>query len=510
MKFKSILTAVLVLAVAFVGGLGIGAEEPKYGGTVVIALPSEPKTLDPITYPDIYSAAVIIQVFEPLIWMDTKLSPTNQKLVESWETPDDVTYIFHLKKGVKFHDGHELTAEDVKFTLDSVMDPELASPRIHEFEKIESVEIIDDYTIKVVLKEPHAPFLVDVMPIPIVPKHYVEEVGWEEFSRNPIGTGPYKFVEWKSGDYIKLEANKDYWGKPAYIEEVTFRFIPEEAVGVMAMKAGEIDFLYEVPGEDLEPLEETPGVKVGTFKGLNYRFIAMNCGREPFDDVRVRQAINYAIDTYTIVELWHPLATPATGPIPPYNWAYTGDVRTYPRDIEKAKELLAEAGYPDGFEITLLIPPGTRSMEEAVIYQAQLSEAGIKMNIEQLEWGVFLDKLFAKDFDMLRVGWTGPHDPNGYIEKNHSESGWNFFNYSNPEIDVLIEAAAKTTDIKERKRLYARIQQILAEDVPMVYIFHEERARAYDENLGGLTQWIEANGFGPLAQLSEWYWKEKE
>lgn len=505
MKFT---IGLLVLVVGFAIVFGIGAEEPKFGGRVVIALPSESKTLDPIIYPDIYSYAVIIQVFEPLIWVDTEMAPTNKKLVESWETPDDVTYIFHLKKGIRFHDGQELTAKDVKFTIESYKDPQLASPRMREFKWIETVEIVDDYTVKVVLEKPYAPFLVEAMNRPIVPKHYVEKVGWAEFARNPIGTGPYKFVEWKTGEYIKLQANEDYWGGRPYIDEVIFRFIPEAAVGVMALKVGEIDFLYNVPSEELQPLSETPGIKVGAFEGLNYRFIAMNCAREPFNDVRVRRAINYAIDTSAIVKLWYPLATPATGPIPPYNWAYTGDVPTYPQDIEKARQLLAEAGYPGGFEATLLIPPGTKEMEEAIIYQAFLGEVGIRVNIEQVEWGVFLDRLFASEFDMLRVGWTGPHDPNGYVEKNHSESGWNFFNYSNPEMDMLIEAGVETTDVEERKQIYARIQKILAEDVPMVYIFHEKRARAYDENLGGLTQWVEANGFGPLAQLAEWYWKE--
>lgn len=490
-------------------------ESSKYGGSVTIALPAECKTLDPVVYPDIYSGAVITQISEPLIWLDTSLKPTSQKLVEGWENPDPQTYIFHLKRGIKFHDGSELTAADAKFTFDSVMNPELASPRAHYYKDVEVVEAVDDYTLKIKLSAPYAPFIVQAMTQQIVPKHYVEKVGWEEFSRNPIGTGPYKFVEWKSGEHIKLERNEEYWGDLAFIETAIFRFIPEPAAGVMAMKGLDIDFLYEVPSADYDDLKNTPGVTTNSYKGLNYRYLGLNCTMEPFNQVKVRQAINYGIDTSQTVNLWAPFAVQATGPIPPYNWAYSADVPMYPRDVEKAKRLLAEAGYPNGFETTLTTSTGTRNKEEALLYQAQLAEIGIKVKIEQLEWGLYLDKLLpgkgqpAKT-EMNRIGWTGMVDPYGYMEFLMSESDWNYVGYSNPKYDEILKESVRVVDRAKRKELYAQAQKIIKEDVPYVFLFHQRRARAYNEDLKGLTQWVEANGFGPLAQLSEWYWgKEK-
>jgi len=483
---------------------------PQYGGKVVIAIPMNPKDLDPRTYPDVYSYVVIRQVFEPLVAVNEKMEPIPW-LAESWEHNEDGTeWVFYLRKGIKFHDGQELTAGDVKFTFDTIRDPALASPRIDDYKMIESVEIIDRYTVKFKLKYPYAPFLVDTMTLHIVPKHAVEKMG-KEFSSHPIGTGPFKFVEWVQDDHITLVANKEYWRKGLpRLDEVIIRIIPEASVQVMSLEAGEVDFIYSVPPEDLERLKKNPNIEVGMYTGNNFRFFAFNCNRTPFNDVRVRQAIAYALNKEDFLKIWGDLAVSATGPIPPHSWAYYGDAKKYQQNIEKAKQLLAEAGYPNGFEMTLMVSPGEREALEAALFQEQLEKVGIKVKIEQLEWGVFLDKLFAKDYDVLRVGWTGPMDPDGYVRIFHSEAGWNFMAYSNPEIDKLIEEGQKTLDIEKRKDIYRRIQEIFAEDVPMIFLFHEKRARAYNTKLGGLTRWVEVMGFGPLGQLEEWYWKEQK
>jgi len=407
MKFRTVLIVTLVLTAAFMVGLGGSAEEPRYGGEIIIARTSDSKNLDARWAPvDSPSLIVTLQIFEPLIELNEKLEPI-PAIAESWENPDELTYIFHLRQGVKFHDGTGLTAEDVKFTFKWVMDPENESPNRGHLGMVETVEIIDDYTVKFILKHPTATFVTLVLPkFGIVPRHAAEELG-EDFGFNPIGAGPFKFVRWVSEDYIKLEAFDNYFRGRPYLDRVIFRVIPEAAVGVLALEAGEVDFLVSVPADEFERLAADPNIATARFPGTGFVFIGPDLKHPILSDVRIRHAISYAIDREMIIAAAVAgLAVPATGPLQPGLWAHTTEgVRTFPYNPERAKQLLAEAGFPDGFTVGLMTIPVEPFSIIAVVLKAQLGEIGIEVELEFLEFGVFLDRFFAHEFELSLIGW---------------------------------------------------------------------------------------------------------
>ncbi|MCL0103467.1 ABC transporter substrate-binding protein [Dehalococcoidia bacterium] len=484
--------------------------DPRYGGEIIVGFPADIKTLDPRLIVDVYSALVATQIGDPLVRLNERLEPI-PALAESWYTPDPTTYIFNLRRGVKFHDGVEFTAADVKFTFETILDPDFGSPNRVHFLPVKEIEIIDDYTLKITLSEPMAPFLFQVMSMmEIVPKHYVEEIGAEDFAFAPIGTGPFKFVEWVPGDYVKLEAFEEHWRGRPYLDRVVFRVIPEATVRIMELEVGGIDYSVGVPPEEFARLEADPDIIAGKFPATAYAFLVPNLKHPILANKLVRQAISYAIDRETIIEtILAGMASPATGPIPPtLVWAYTDDVRHYPYDPDKAKQLLAEAGYPDGFEISIMRGPGEVGVLTVTAIKEQLAKVGIEVELEILEFGVLLDRLFAFEYDIIHIGWTGVVDPDyGMYPLFKTDAGYNFNAYSNPEVDRLLEEGRMTIDLDTRRAIYHRLQEILAEELPHIFLTYPYTLFAYRSELEGFIHAPRRFG-GPLNDLWRVWWRE--
>ncbi len=457
-------------------------EELKVGGEIIVANNADVDTLDPGQYTDLYSGRVLSQIFDTLILMDFD-GDFQPGLAEDWDIDEGgAVWTFYLREGVKFHDGTEMTAEDVKFSFNRLKDEDYGSPRRGDFVVIEEMNIIDDYTIEVILKEPNMVFMTDLGVGYIVPKHYVEEVGDSEFAEKPIGTGPFAFVEHRVDDYTELEAFVEHWAGRPYLDRLTFRPIPEVSTRIVELETDGIQVMAEVPGEELERLADEPGIKVDTVTGTNWRVLAMNTDREPFNDPNVRKAIAHAIDKERIIETVYPgTSIPAEGPIPPTSWAHDPEFEGRSYDLERAKDYLAESDYPDGFEATLMISEGEEIYREAPLIQSMLAELDVKIDIQSLEWGTFLERLTTQDFDMLRVGWTTNVEPDSLLYNTfHSSSDqFNMFGYENPRVDELLDKGRVEPDIDRRTEIYREAQQLIVEDAPGVFIYHDERVLAY-------------------------------
>ncbi len=488
---KMMLFGALLVAVALViVGCGEstspanGDGEAVAGGDLIVANNADVDTLDPGQYTDLYSGRVIDQMFETLLCMDYE-GEFQPCLAEDWDIEEDGTlWTFYLREGVKFHDGSEMTAEDVEFTLDRLMDEDYNSPRKADFDLIDEINVVDDYTLEVVLREPNMVFMTDLLNGYVVPKDYVEEVGNEGLASEPIGTGPFSFEEYRTDDYTLLEAFEDYWGGRPKLDSLRFRPIPEATTRIVELETGGIHLMAEVPGEELERLEEEEGIEVDSVTGTNWRSLSMNMDREPFDDINVRRAISHAIDKQRIIDTVYPgTSIPAEGPLPPTSWAYDSEFEGRGFDLDRAKEYMADSDYPDGFEATLMISEGEQLQREAPLLQSMLAEIGVEIEIQSLEWGTFLERLTNQDYDMLRVGWTTNVEPDSILYNTfHSSSEqFNMFGYDNSRVDELLDKGRLEPDLDKRKEIYREVQEIIVDEAPAAFVYHDERIIAYQD-----------------------------
>lgn len=458
------------------------------GGEIIIGNNADAKVLDPHLSTDLYSSRVYSQIFETLVVTDFAGEYT-PNLATDWTIEEGgKVWTFELREGVKFHDGTDMTAEDVKFSFERLKDPETQSPHRPDFAGIETIEVLDDHTVKVTLAEPSGVFISGLLSGYVVPKHLVEEQG-EEFNKNPVGTGPFTFVEWVPDDRIVLEAFADYWGGAPKPERLVYRPIPETSTRVVELETGGINIMGELPGQEIERLEGEDGLTLDSIIGTNYRLLGFNTSREPFNDPLVRQAIAHAIDKQKLIDVVYPgVAIPAEGPIPPTSWAYDESFKGPQFDVEKAKELLAQSSRPDGFETTLMVSEGEIGQRDAVVIQSMLAAIGITVKIETVEWGTFLDRMTtSRDYDMLRVGWTVTGEPDSLLYNvfHSSSDQFNFTEYRNAEVDDLLDEGRRETDQAERIKIYQQAQEIIVEEVPMIFLYHERRVVAYTDDVQG-------------------------
>jgi len=475
---------VIFLALALCLGLATTAtlaDEPQYGGRVVVRMASDPATLDPFRVSvDVFAwdLSYAMNGYLFIVGPDGEFIPD---VAESWETPDDQTYVFHLREGVTFHDGVELTADDVIFTFEKNLDPDFGSQwhtgiRDH----IESVEKIDDYTVQVNLVETFAPLKYALL-FPIVPQHAWEEKGADDFPYNPVGAGPFKFKEWSPDERIVFEAYDDFWGGRPYLDEIEFRNMDYDTA-LMAFLDEDIDVL-EVATEDLEFVKDHDALDIFETPGTSWSYLGINQTEGPLSDVRVRQAISYAINRQEIIEThFHGTVVPSTGPIVPASWAHNPDVRSYPYNPGAAVRLLREAGYDDGVTIEIKCSTGAVSIME--IIQDQLSMVGIEVDLQPMEWGLLTEDVLADNFELHYRTWTRQTDPERGINRQFmTDTNTNIAGYSNPRVDELAEKAVRTLDIDERRDYYFEIQEILAEDLPVIFLWHGIHRIAYNNRV---------------------------
>lgn len=467
-------------------GGSAGAGSPKKGGTLRVVYAEEPKNIH--TQIDSGTEGVYVgkQIYDGLVNIDPEGNIVPGLAVDLPEQPDEVTYVFKLREGVKFHNGKPFTADDVLWTFDRLLGkfPDLQSTQASRFQgMIESVEKIDDYQVKFTLKVPSPDFLIMMAGdkyMCIMQKDAELEAGQEYGQTVVVGTGPFKFKEWVKGDHLTLVRNEDYWGEPAYVDEIVYKAIPEESTRMAALAAGEIDVLLAPALKDVPKYEDNPDFVVLTADGGNLKRMVFNTTREPFTDKRVRQALYYAINREEIVDaIYFGYASVGQGILPPWNPANDPDQTYYPYDPDKARQLLSEAGYGDGrpLEFEIVTSDATEYVDLSTLIQAQLEQVGVRASVLPLDKSAFTAKTFSQQgtanpgfqayvyrliygFPTSDYGWRTYHPDSALNASGYNQPG----GAENPEVPPLLTEAAQTLDVDKAKELYSRLSDLIRED----------------------------------------------
>jgi peptide/nickel transport system substrate-binding protein len=478
---------------------GSKATAPAGKATLKIGIPADVVTLDPQMATDLYSGMAYDQMFEPVVRRDFKGDPA-QGLASEWKVAaDNLTWTFKIRKGVKFHNGKEMTMDDVVFSAQRLMDPKEASPRQAQFASaIDSVKA-DGENLVIKLKQPNAAFLSLMAYCYVVPKEVVTSLGKEGFAKAPVGTGPYKFVERKADDHVTLAAFADYWGGKPAIDEVILRPIPDASTRTVELETGGIDLMPSVAPQDVDRLQKNANVKVETATGANFRFLFFNTEKAPFNDKRLRQAVAYAINKDQLIKTIYPgVAIKAVGPIPPMSFAFDKEFKGIDFNLDKAKALIKEIGTVPPIEYTT--SSGDLNQREAQLVQAMLTAAGFQVTIKQLEWGAFLDATKNGNYQFARLGWTTTPEPNDLLFNRYHTGApdFNSSRYSSKPVDELLEKGLLEQDPAKRAEIYRQAQKLIVEDVPEYHIFHESRVYAVNKKVqgfkahfgGGIYLWV--------------------
>lgn len=485
--FKRVsLVLFLVFAIAFSGFTLVSAQ------TITVAQGSDPVTLDPHGDNDQPSARVRAQIFETLVNHGQELDVI-PGLAKSWEQINDVTWEFKLRDNVKFHNGDGFTAADVKYSFERIN--ELPSPAAFLIESIKEVKVVDTYTVQIILEYPFAPILAHLAhpSNAIVNRRSVEEAGDNFGSQSAVGTGPFVFKEWVAGSHVELIRNDEYWGDHAKAERLIIRGIPDNTVRAIELETGGADIVYNIDPIDEMRLEGTPGIKLDKYETLSTSYIGFNVQKEPFDNILVRQAINYALDVEAVADyIYTGQAEAVKGPLGSLVWGFNPDVRDYEFDPAKAKELLAEAGYPNGFKTTIWTNDNPQRMQIAEMFQADLADIGIDVEVLIVPWATYLEDTANAKHDMYILGWvTVTADPDyGLFALFHSsqfgDPGNRSF-YANERVDELLEAGRREGDPDKRYAIYAEAQELIVEDAPWAFLIATSEVNGLQDNVEGFV-----------------------
>jgi peptide/nickel transport system substrate-binding protein len=478
---------VIILGVTLFFSSAGFAKETK--DTLVVANIYDAKTLDPHATNDVASSGAMLQIYETLVALDDDNNIVPQ-LAGRWERPDELTYKFYLLEGVKFHNGEELKASDVKYTIERAMSPKGAAIQNYSSE-VDTVEVVDDYTVVIKTKRPCTPFLASLSHTwgSILNEKATEAAG-DNYGMNPVGTGPFKFASWAKGDRLTLERYEEFHGKKPAYKTLVIRSITEPTNRTIELESGAVDIAYGIPSNDIKRVEENENLKLMRVMDNSTTYLGFNCEKSPFDDVRVRQAISKAIDTVLINKaVYRGVGQAPVGPIAP-NVKYSDKtLPVHERDVEGARKLLAEAGYPNGFDAEIWTNDKKERVDMATIIQSQLSEIGINVQIKVLEWGAYLDGLKAKQHDMFIVGWVATvPDPDfavGAVFHSSMKGKMNFAFFGDDEVDALIEKGKTLPDGPEREKVYKDLQRLINEKCPWVYLLNDEQICGVRKNVQG-------------------------
>lgn len=494
MKKKIVLMLVLIVVLISCRGVLSNKQEkssstPKYKKEFIIAQKSDVKTLDPQRSIDSVSNHVIDAIFEPLVKMDIdgKIIPA---LATSWERIDDCTMLFHLREGVKFHNGDTLTSEDVKYSLEKAS----VSPQTsYLLNMIKEVEIVDSNTVKVMTSYPFGALLKHLSTTAgsIVNKKVATLEG-EEFFKNPVGTGAFTLEDWVVGDSITLKAFDNYWGEKPHVEKVVFRSIPEVSNRMIALETEEIDASFDIGIMDREVLLNHEDLTLLEVESSAQLYLSFDQTNPLFQDIRVRQAISYAVDNKVLADVvFRGSASPANSPLPS---AVVGhkDVNYYEQNIELAKKLLAEAGYPNGFPLKLWVNDESTRVDMCVIIQEQLKKIGIDVEIEVFEWGTFISKTLEHNKPLFLFSWSGSTgDADGILypmfHSSQRDVSANRSNYISQEVDSLLDRARNSVNEKERIALYEEAQEEIQKDLPHYTLAYTKLNMGLNKKVKGLT-----------------------
>jgi peptide/nickel transport system substrate-binding protein len=472
----------------------------KEGGTLTVVRLSDATKLDPHFITDIPSANIVYQkVYEGLVAPDQDMNIV-PKLASEWTVIDDTTWEFKLQQDVTFHDGAAFNAEAVKATFDRLLDPNTGSPQYEKFAMINEVKIIDEYTIQLLLEYPYAPLLSILASNEgsiISPNALLENP--DGLAQHPVGTGPFVFESWKTGQEISLTKNANYWGEEAKIDRVVFKVVPEDATRLAMIETGEAHINDQVPVTEIERIEASDKMGLHRTEGLAVEYIGFNTRKKPLDDVRVRKAISHAVEREAIISgVYNNVGTLANVAMSPKVFGHSENVKPYEYDLNEAKKLLKEAGYENGLELSLLTSDRKERINMAEVIQSQLKGIGVDVKIQVMEYGAYIDTIDKSEHDLFIGGWgnaTGDGDYNQYNLFHTASQGppGNHFYYSNPTVDQLIEEARQETDGDKRKELYEQVMQIELDDAVYIPIRNYEHLAAYSKNVSGF--WLNAANY---------------
>lgn len=468
------------------------SEEPKRGGTLVAAMQVDATSLDPHLSSSYSSTLVIEQVYNGLIQFDPDMNIVPD-LAESWTiTEDGLTYEFTIRQGVLFHNGREMTVDDVVYSLNRVRDPANGSPRSYLLVDVETIEATSSNTVQLTLTKPFAALLSHMeTTMAIVPSEVVEENG--DLATTMVGTGPFTFIEFVPNTHARLARNEAYHeeGVP-YLDGLTWIPIPDDPTRTANIQTATVDFADQIPQQNIDTLQNEPGVELVRGDSTLHDYLMFNCAREPFSDVRVRQAIAKTLDRQlmTDVILFGYGTAMDGGIIPAWSWAYA-DLHLYTTpDIEGAKQLLTDAGYPDGFSFTVGAGANyAAQVQAAEMIQEQLRQIDLDVTVAPQEWGTYIDTVITqKNFDAAIIGWIGAIDPDTWLyARFHTGEQWNTADYSNAEVDELLEQGRAETDQARRKELYNQAEAIIVNEAPFAFFYLYDQFEAVRDYVVGYS-----------------------
>lgn len=466
MKLKIFLVFTLIFLL--IGSVGI-VEQVNAENILEVAKHMEAEGFDPHKVPAHSSIQLYMQVYEGLVSTSNEGDIVPQ-LAESWEIIDDTTYLFNLREGVLFHNGREMVAEDIKFSFERILDPETASIAKSNFEMVESVEIVDDYTVIFHLENAYADFFINLAHVysAIVPREVIEEHG--DLMNHMVGTGPFKLDTWNPDNYTLLVKNEDYYidGQPA-VDGIRYSIMTDESSRMAALRSGTVH-MTSISPEAVQILEGTSGLDLVEYSNFDYTYLAFNVTEEPFDNPLVREAMSYAIDRELLAEIVFDGMAGVTGPVPPAQQIWAADISEFPSyqyDPNKAQELLAEAGYEDGLKFEITTSTAYDYMvDTAVILQEILQAANVEVEIKLIEWGTYIDTWVNRTHQsLIGLNGAGRTPDRALYFFFHSTGAANVWGFSDSKFDTIVEAARVEIDQENRQELYHEAQLRLVNEL---------------------------------------------
>jgi len=473
---RIVLTGLILL----IGFFSVGIQPVGAGSRVVVAQGVEPTVMDPDMQRETPTENVLIHIYDPLVQRlkDNKIHPC---LAESWKSIDDTTVEFKLRKNIQFTNGEPFNAAVVKYNFERVAGLLPDAPKTvnaRDYRSIQGVEIIDDYTVRLITKHPDPLLLPYVSRKLMVPIDYTKKDNFKALASKPVGTGPYVLKSWMKGGELVLEAKKDYWREKAGIDTVVFRPIPEDATRIAELQVGNVDIIANLKPDNVGEIQGNNDLEVKFVPSARVAMVWMNTEKPMLQDRRVRQALNYAVDVDSLIKnVMEGNAYRVSTVAPKYFVGWDPDEKFYSHDIEKAKKLLAEAGYPDGFEASILVPRG-RYLNAVAVSEAvagMLGKVGIKVKVEAVEFGVFAKRTQAHDMpELMYAAWGNSTFDVWDTVKTCVRSGAMFSWYKNDIVDQNIDAAAKTIDPEEHERFLQNALREMWADPPFIFLFAQK------------------------------------
>jgi peptide/nickel transport system substrate-binding protein len=466
------------LVVSALIGLLAGPVHAAREADLIVAQKADVDTFDPSMSTNTTTHNITINLFDTLVRLSEDGRDFVPELAESWRVVDQNTWQFKLRRGVKFHDGEEFNADTVKFTLESTQSPQRNTRQRPTYSAFKEVRVDDPYTVSIITHKPYAIALAQLQYLMLVPPKYIAKVGWEEFGKHPVGTGAFKFKEWTRDVRVVFDANDGYWKGAPKVRTLAFKPIPEDASRIAALQRGEVDLIDAVPYDRIRDIEASPGVKVSARQGEQL-YIGLDTLRfDPFKKREVRQALNYAVNSEAIVKnllLGH--AVRLNGPFFPTTPGYDASLPPYPYDPERAKRMLAQAGYPNGFDVEFAVSPTSqgiaKGMEVGEAIVGQLARVGVRARLVVHEAAAMFDAYAAKKLQMYMFPWKSSPESGRHLETLlHSKTRGYY--YQNPETDKLLETYFASLDPKKRQQAGRELLVYLREEAPWIFLYQQQ------------------------------------